>query len=74
MHTAIQLIFDPQHDIHRAQEVERAWRAQNVRADRRRLTPRVGSRMYWSSSMVRTRPTSDGCSSKSCGRLSAVHP
>ncbi|WP_158602011.1 TIR domain-containing protein [Pararobbsia silviterrae] len=26
MHTAIQLIFDPQHDTHRAQEVERVWR------------------------------------------------
>ena len=27
MHIAIQLIFDPQHDTHRAREVERAWRA-----------------------------------------------
>lgn len=31
MHTAIQLIFDPQHDTHRAHEVERAWRLQSER-------------------------------------------
>ena len=36
MHTAIQLIFDPQHDIHRAQEVERAWRAHAERTERAR--------------------------------------
>lgn len=37
MHTAIQLIFDPQHDAHRALEVERAWHAHAAHAP---LAPR----------------------------------
>lgn len=40
MHPAIQLIFDPHHDAHRALEVERAWHAH---AAQRPVAPREAS-------------------------------
>jgi hypothetical protein len=43
MHTTIQLIFDSQHDTHRAHEVEQAWRAQTARDGRMHGRPSPGS-------------------------------